>query len=360
MPRERGPSPGAGDVVDLDEPRSAPLPRGGPHDRADEDEDDDGRPHRRVRPRWLASRWTLPVAVAVVALLLELSAGRQLRASAQDELARAVQLSAVQLGGASVTSAYAGDPSTYDAQGRLLTVVQVQVLNGGDRPVHITVRGTSEPLLTLAGPPAAAAVGPAGSNVLALPVAVDCSKAPPVPRAYTGAEDAEGEQEARVFSLDLDVAVTATGEGPVERRRYLVADSGWGWGDIAQQLAYACDPVSSGALSVSMTPRDDGRMDLQVRNDADTGTTVALESTPWLRATSDVELPARVPAGSRLSAVVSLDPDCARAGHPSEGGLELHVDPVLLDDDGTSQPAQYPGAAPTAAWAARQVALACG
>jgi hypothetical protein len=380
VPRERGSAAGAGDVVDLsddaahdlDEHWDAPLPRDGHHDLDDDDLDGDldddergGRgPRRRSssggRPRWLRSRWALPVAVVVLALLVEVSLGRQLRATAAEDLERAQQLSAVQLGGASVVSAFTGDPSSHDAQGRLLTDVQVQVLNSGTGPVRVTVRGTSEPLIALVGPPAAASVGPDGSNTLVLRAAVDCARAPAVQRVYTSSEDTEGGQRPRAFSVDLDVAMTSTGEGPVERRRYLVADSGWGWGDIAQQLAYACDPVSSGAFSVSMDPRDDGRLDLRVRNDTDTATTVGLESTPWLRLSTDVELPVRVPARGSASAVVSLDPDCRRAGSPSDGGLDLRVDAVLLDDDGTSQPALYPGSAPTSAWAARQVALACG
>ncbi|TXR55539.1 hypothetical protein [Quadrisphaera setariae] len=350
------------DLVDLDDDLDgtwdAPLPRGGQHD-DDDDEDDDGRLGRsrqlRERPRWLGSRWTLPALVVVLALVVVGAAGRQFRAAAADDLARAEQLGALQLGGASVVSAFTGDPAEFDAQGRLLTRVQVQVLNSGEEGVHVAVRGTSEPLLQLVGPQEATAVGPDGSNTLTLRAAVDCSRAPAVRTSYSSPEDA---QAATAFSLDLDVAV-ADDPRSAQRHRYLVADSGFGWGDIGQQLAYACDPASNGSLSVSTSPRDDGTVVMEVRNETAAETTVALDATPWLGATTDVALPATVHARSDLPVVVTLHPRCSSARSPSEGGLDVRVDLVPANGDGSGQPLSSSGGL-VAAWAARQVALACG
>lgn len=359
MPRDRGPA-GGGDVevVDL-----ADDPSGDHEDLEDleEDEPDDG-PHRATgrggRPRWLRSRWVLPLLVVLLVLLLEVTAGRQLRAVAAHDLAQSQQLSALQLGGASVVSAYSGDPATYDEQGRLLTTVQVQLLNSGEQAVRVQVRGTSEPLLQLVGEQRETAVGPDGSNVLSLRTAVDCSQAPAVKTVYSS-EDARA---AQAFSLDLDVAVQGDGEdrgGPAQRRRYLVSDSGFGWNDVTQQLAYACDPTTNGTLAVSSTPRDDGAMVMQVRNDSAVPQRVRLEATPWLRASTDVALPVAVPPRSELPVVVTLRPDCSAAATAEDGGLDLRAELVRDGEDGDGQSVTYDSLR-TTVWAVRQVALACG
>ncbi|WP_109776055.1 hypothetical protein [Quadrisphaera granulorum] len=357
MARDRDAAGWADDVLDLSD-----------DDDGDASGDERPSPHpssrRAGRPRWLRSRWMLPVLVTALALLVVVSVGRQFRISAAADLASSQQLSALQVGGASVMSPFTGEPTTFDAQGKLLVQLQVQVLNSGKQPVRLTVRGTSEPLLSLLGPATSTPVIPGGTNTLVLRGAVDCTKAPAPQWSGSSTEPPE---IAEPLSLDIDVALpkdlssTASrgDDGPVVRHRYLASDGSAGWADLRQQFAYACDPMASGALSVTASARDDGTMALSARNETDTAMTLSVQSTPWLRLSSDVQLPAQVLPQQDLTTVLRLNPDCRRALPPSQGGLELQVDVVTSWDEGKSQSTQSPGGSSTAAWAARQVALAC-
>ena len=290
-------------------------------------------------PAWVRSPLGALVAAVLGAALVGGAGVHQVRVQSAADRALDRDLAQVRVGPPMI--AFNGVAPAEDQRGHHRIQVQVPLVNGTDRKTEITVLGFSGEQLVLVDAPEPLDLGPGSRRTLDVAVEVDCADVAPPPTSGVPAS----EEAAWV-----DVVVEGLGERRQERR---VVEVG-----LVEQLPWACDPMTgSSRVSASLVVQDDGRLLALVSNSGDEPAAVGLEADSALGVSSDVELPVTVPAGGTRPVTLALSPDCARAG----GGLGRQLDVVDVQPaDGGESWSVLSDQVLTAAWVARQVALACG
>ena len=290
-------------------------------------------------PGWVRS----PLGALAVAVLTALVVGgagvHQVRTQAQADLARQRDVALVQVG--APVLAYDGTGTPVGDSARV--ALQVDVTNAGERSAGVSVLDVSTDHVEVVEPSAPVELDAGESRTLGVQAVVDCAGVP-----KPSGPPALGTLEPQW----LQVAVETGGERHVERRLVQATFAG----QLDDMLTWACYPTWGSSTWAELSPQADGRLRVVVPASSDVATTLSVDADPVLGMSSDVALPVELPAGGSVTMNLALAPDCS--GMAGGLGRDVMVTQQTADDEDAWN--AISDSTITAAWVARQVALACG
>jgi len=290
-------------------------------------------------PGWVRSPLGA-LAVAVVTALVVGGAGvHQVRTQAQADLAHQRDLALVQVG--APVLAYDGSQTPADDSARV--ALQVDVSNAGTQPAGVSVLDLSTDHVELVEPSAPVELDAGESRTVALQAVVDCARVP---------EPSGAPAPTAPEPQWTEVAVEVAGERHVERRLVQATFAG----QLDDMLRWACYPTWGSSSWADLSPQADGRLQVVVAGMGDVATTLGVDADPVLGLSSDVDLPVELPAGGSVTMNLALAPDCT--GNAGGLGRDVTVTQQTAEDENSHN--AISDSTVTAAWVARQVALACG
>lgn len=310
-------------------------------------------------PGWVRGPGALLLAAVLTAALVGGLVTHQSRARVAEQVAARTAVLSLSVGALEVQELYrnGGRSSTPDdGQGRL--ELAVNLVNRGEEPLGVDVVGLSTPEPLSTGDTEPVQLDAGATQVLVVPVQVDCADAAPV----YGSGVVEMEDRPQEW---LDAVVTrgeagAVGAGAGQPARLPIVQM---WGSLTDQLAFACE--TQGVQAVYAEPREllaDGSLVLTASNGSEQPMTLIPQDAPGVSLVSDPPFPVLVPPGQDVELTVGAAVDCVRAGSVLD--LAHRVDLLVSADDGnpTVDDGGYPATDTTAlaGWLAGRVTAACG
>jgi len=352
---------GADDPVDLDDHPDGDGDGWRPAPDADRADAGEGVPRRGARwqalerwpdgaPRWLRGPGALVLAAALSAAVVGALIAHQGRAVVEQRVAERTAVLSLTASSVEITGMFEGFP---DASRETSPDLRLTLVNRGEAAVEVQVTGYFAPERVSPGSPEPVVVGPGLTEVVRMPLDVDCAAVPPVPPG-----------DPAQFDDRPSEWVAAVLDGGEEVRLPVTPASSGTW-QLSYDIGVMCDPSAGRTVSATLVKvQPDGSLVVQVDNyRAAPMHLVPLDApTSGVTLTADPPFPTALRPEAVTEVTLRLQVDCAQVGSVLD--LPYTVDLLASADTGnpTAEGGGFPVTDPLAmgAWAASQVTAQCG